>query len=193
MGIAFERHRDIGIVDHVVPVSKLNHFVGLIESNVFPWYFHKNTYGTNLPDISAQSGFIHLFVEDKRVNSDFWLSASSLVDCFVDSIGAVEPTVLRAQVNMVPKLKDTHNGVAHTDGCGQFVRTGYEWVTAILYLNDSDGDTLFYENGVITERFSPVKNRAVWFDGNVEHSGSVPTNTARRLVFNMNLEVKSWT
>ena len=159
---------------------------------MFPWYYNKNTYSSSFEDIASQSGFTHLFIEDKRVNSDFWGQASGFVEMFAKSINAVDWTPLRVQANLVPQLKLTHDGVPHTDGQQNLIKNGYEWITGIVYLNESDGDTLFYHENKIVYRHSPVVNRCLWFDGNVVHSGSVPQNTSRRLILNINLEVKSW-
>lgn len=183
---------DVGVIDDLVPVGKLLTFVGLIESNVFPWYYNKNTYGVGLEDTASQSGFTHVFVHEGQVNSDFWPHAKVFVDAFASAINAVNWKPLRVQANLVPQLKETHGGVPHTDGQQHLVRPGHQWVTGIVYLNDADGDTMFYDGDVICERHSPFANRCVWFDGSVFHSGSVPQSVSRRLVLNINLDVYSW-
>jgi|LWDU01.1.fsa_nt_gi hypothetical protein len=56
------------------------------------------------------------------------------------------------------------------------------WWTAILFLNDSDGGTIF-ENGIYTEC---VANRLIVFPGYLLHSGILATNTKHRWVININ-------
>lgn len=81
--------------------------------------------------------------------------------------------------------------------------------TALLYLNDTDGDTVIYENKydfnsgydaitylekviggeenlVEMERVSPKPNRLIFFNGEHYHSSSTPTKTQIRAVVNYN-------
>ena len=55
-------------------------------------------------------------------------------------------------------------------------------------MNDSDGDTYFYdkENKII-DSVTPKENRAVLFDGSILHSSSKPIEFSRRIVLNINL------
>ena len=54
--------------------------------------------------------------------------------------------------------------------------------TAILYLNDNDGKTIF-EN---EEKVNSVKNRMIIFPSNLKHAGTTHTNTKHRMVINFN-------
>jgi len=57
----------------------------------------------------------------------------------------------------------------------------------LYYVNDSDGDTVFFEDDEVTEikRISPKKGRIAFFDGSIYHAASNPTLNPR-LVFNYN-------
>ena len=64
----------------------------------------------------------------------------------------------------------------HTD-------TTYPHWVCLYYVNDSDGDTILYDdNGKEIKRISPKKGRIVFFDGTIEHSAGVPTQTNRIVV-----------
>lgn len=52
----------------------------------------------------------------------------------------------------------------------------------IYYVNDSDGDTVFFEKEKIIEKVTPKKGRIVLFDGETLHSGGFPTNNPRCIV-----------
>lgn len=57
-------------------------------------------------------------------------------------------------------------------------------LSCILYVNDSDGDTLFYSDGEIVRRVSPKENRLLAFPAELLHSSSPPRNTMTRFMCN---------
>jgi hypothetical protein len=79
--------------------------------------------------------------------------------------------------------------------------TNYKHNSAILYINDSDGDTILYDKECpvvesleqpaledLTEykRITPKANRLLLFEGNYWHTGESPVDSARRVIINMN-------
>ena len=61
-----------------------------------------------------------------------------------------------------------------------------EHLGLIYYVNDSDGDTIFFAGDRELQRVSPKKGRIVIFDGNTLHAGGFPTDNPRCIV-NYNL------
>ena len=59
------------------------------------------------------------------------------------------------------------------------------WV-CLYYINDTDGDTLFFENNQINsniiKRVSPKKGRVVLFDGSLWHCPETPTKRTRAVI-----------
>lgn len=108
-----------------------------------------------------------------------------------------EENVIRTKVNMAFKQDESYKNKIQTPHSDQSDQ-GYEWVTGIYYVNDSDGDTLIFneeesdldENGnnnlTILEKISPKKGRLVLFNGKKIHVGSHPTEHNNRIVINFN-------
>jgi hypothetical protein len=63
-------------------------------------------------------------------------------------------------------------------------------LAAIYYVNDSDGDTLFFRQDQgryqITHSIGPRAGRLVLFDGHTYHSGRHPKSAATRVLINFN-------
>ena len=93
---------------------------------------------------------------------------------------------------------------------GPHVDLNYPHMVALIYLTDSDGDTIIYNekyqpsnlstyeyyeqvlNSQVTEaaRSTPEENKMIWFDGGYYHSSSNPTTVAKRIVMNINYTLK---
>ena len=110
----------------------------------------------------------------------------------------------------VPKeIKNNEFRVAITPaGVREFIKSGEigsnsphvdfsdEHKTMLYYVNDSDGDTIFYNENYKTiknsksfsvdQKVNPVMGRAVLFDGLKFHSSSPPFLNDRRVVININ-------
>lgn len=58
----------------------------------------------------------------------------------------------------------------------------------IYYINDSDGDTIFFEDDYATQikSVTPKKGRSVLFNGNIPHAAGIPT-LGPRCIVNFNL------
>ena len=108
-----------------------------------------------------------------------------------------EENVIRTKVNMAFKQDENYKNKIQTPHSDQSDQ-GYEWITGIYYVNDSDGDTLIFNeeesdldekgnnNLTILEKISPKKGRLVLFNGKKIHVGSHPTEHTNRIVINFN-------
>ena len=62
----------------------------------------------------------------------------------------------------------------------------------LYYVNDSDGDTILYENDrkTVIEKISPKAGRFVYFSGDIPHCASRPVENLKRMVININVSKK---
>ncbi len=70
-----------------------------------------------------------------------------------------------------------------------------DFIVALYYVVDSDGDTVIYnereksETYTIKERVTPKQGRMVIFDGNLYHAAKQPINSNTRCIVNYNLGI----
>ena len=105
-------------------------------------------------------------------------------------------TLTEQQYLQLQQQREPHqHNTMHVDGY-------FRHMVLIYYVNDSDGDTLFYEerhpgselvHGILdnskvtlSKRVTPKFNRYVIFDGLQFHSSSAPKETDYRFVINYN-------
>jgi hypothetical protein len=94
----------------------------------------------------------------------------------------------RMKVNLLTQCsfsnKEFHN-TPHLDRT-----SGEEYFAGVYYVNDSDGDTFFFNREgndfIIYKRVEHKKGRLVLFDGNIYHTGRHPKEAIKRIVINFN-------
>jgi len=84
---------------------------------------------------------------------------------------------LRVKANLTMPTSKIHAFDMHND-CGNDM----PYKTAIFYLNNNDGKTVFEAN----EEIESIENRLVIFDGRITHAGTTHTNKKFRCVINFN-------
>ena len=97
----------------------------------------------------------------------------------VDALKLTSYELVRLKLNLTLNVGKQVEPQIHTDCSDGF--------TALYYLNDCDGDTLFYENDVVFCRQTPKENRLVIFDSNTPHSAQLPLVSTKRYVVNINI------
>ncbi len=159
--------------------------------NVFPWYLaHTSNYvpynytdsirlNSGLPFEKDYHQFCHTFYADKKQNSEHWPRLEKMF-MFNKHIKVKKFYRVKANLNVqiIGANEETH-GSLHTD------LTDNTHKSVLYYVNNSDGDTLLFDNNKnVVKRVKPKKGRAVVFDSNILHAASPPLNSRFRVVVN---------
>ena len=173
--------------------DKIENFV--LNDN-FAWFFNSVSTATNLLNIKSKNVkeyimFTHKFYDwdwDKKET----YQNSPHDDLVLDFEKVIRPglkiknfNLMRFKANFLPKSnmkKDNYN-LPHQDF------PNIKTKVLLYYVNDSDGDTFFFDNPDklnIIKRVSPKKGRLVHFDGHLIHASTHPSKSDKRVVFNIN-------
>ena len=160
---------EMNIIDDFLDDDYHAELLSLLTGWEFPWFYQQTL--TNGCDHIQAHGFNH------------WLSDEGdpqfceLVAKMQETVGSSE--CLRVRADMTLYNSEGYRHDFHTD-CEEPHRV------CIYYVNDSDGDTIFYDNKEnIIKKISPKKGRIAFFNGDILHSGSAPTQNLR-IVLNYN-------
>ncbi len=182
----------IEVIDDLVPESYSGRLVNACMS--MPWYLLENIsgYDKSLGDgtitSSFQFGFSHQAMDANGTSGEF--------EKFLPLIYVMEEKTnikvnelyrVRIALNTFTGVETQHN--AHVD-----MEDPHK--VLLYYVNDSDGDTIMYqemfEEGkpkpsifTVKQRIAPKRNRAVVFDGLRYHSSSKPTKNPFRFIVNV--------
>jgi hypothetical protein len=129
--------------------------------------------------------FIHPVYDDGRPTSGL----SSMIDNMGWMLSAREGVytgkIHRSKVNLTcpaPHIPEGGHYMPHKD------IDDVPHIVALYYVNDADGDTVFFEEmaGELREmmRVTPRANTMVCFDGNIFHAAEPPRKSPMRLVIN---------
>ena len=151
----------------------------------FPWFYTPGTI------VDVKLGIEANTVYDKGINPFQFVHSTDLNQCsFIDTITPVldqlliefesNIRIIRCKFNFLPKDNDPSFHYPHIDDPDENV------MSAIYYVNDSDGDTFFFNDKLeITKTITPQKGRLVIFPSNMFHSSSSPINNEYRIVMNI--------
>jgi len=186
----------MNMIENFVPKAYQDNIEGTLLNNNFPWYLHKSTVseayaGNTEKDVVDRPQFVHIFNVNNEATSQYWPLLQPFGYFLMGKSNIDTSHVLRVKANL--NLQDAlfpqdKYFTPHID-----CRDANKFLTAIYYVNDSDGDTLFFDkNKNIVKRITPKKGTLVYFDGNELHAGQSPIKSQYRCLINFNflLETK---
>ena len=186
----------IKVIDNFLTKSYHKELLGIMSSADFAWYYNPNiSYksGDNPEGIKAnlnEFGFSHTFWDHNGMrNSGTSLLWKAGLYQIMDAVNS--DVILRSRGDMTMYTPEEKIHDAHVD----YFFKNY---STVFYVNDSDCDTIFYnqrhpgennpmpDNLKIVDRVSPKANRIVIFEGDIIHTGCSPNKHKNRIIINSN-------
>lgn len=187
----------MNVVNNFLPSSLLKAIEQQVVNNVrFPWYVHQDISSAPTREVckeinylSNQIGIQHVLYDEPQGGpiSSYYALFSPITYLLEEKFNVKINKLIRFRLGMNINVGEEGSHYSHTD-------YDIPHNTCLLYLNDSDGDTIFFNEKVndiydeltIQSKNSPVKNQAVLFDGLQYHSSSAPSTKNIRLALNIN-------
>jgi len=172
------------IVDEFLKKEKEDEIKNFFSNNQLEWYYSDTSLNEKDNSLDFYEGpqFTHSFIVNSKKTSNFLEKILELTD-----YSKINLPIIRLKANLKLNVNNSHLGLCnppHID----FPDEKRDMITAIYYVDDSDGDTFFYDDSYkITNRVSPKKGRFVFFKGDTYHSASHPRVNKKRIVINFNL------
>ena len=163
--------------------------------NDFPWLYSEDVTGAGDFDSQHRAGFGHQYVElddddVSEVKSLYHHLFTPMLSKACQYLKIPEAEIIQGRSFLQLPLKNIDTSIVdspHID-----LDPGDEHIVVLYYVNDSDGDTIIYnereESSTYTEkqRVTPKQGRVVIFDGRQYHTAQQPSNGTRCIV-NYNL------
>lgn len=194
------------IKDDALPISLFNKIQDtILDHSNMAWYYTTHTaYGPDEVDKKDiyQGSFFHLFMDNGRHNSYLSQTLETSIIFAGSNIGFNISKLNRIRGGFISV---TPHPVTHNPHVDMEANTRY---TALLYMNESDGDTVIYnetydincgmpsydyyksikDNISVALTVSPKPNRLVVFDSNRYHASTSPIAHPNRIVINFNFD-----
>lgn len=174
------------IIDDVVPEVIQDYLEDLVtKDSTFPWTFLDDVTfpSSSLEKVQSVYGFAHMSIDRGNVNLEskvgFVTHVPVIMMCEKFGLNIKQLTRQRWGMYLPTPYRTEHHNV-HVDDRDN------NHVVLLYYVNDSDGDTFFFdEDNKIVDKVTPKKGRAVVFPGKTFHASSSPTKNVR-VTMNLN-------
>jgi hypothetical protein len=183
------------IDDNFLSNSDIDSIKNTFFDNRFPWHLFDSTNSPekNISDLVTTNKtketfqFTHLLRYENSIFSEYYDYVNNYIFVkFLEKNKIHSSKIIRAKLNLLTSLQEDVHQPAHTD-------VKYPHSVFLYYINDSDGDTIMFnekyngEKQELTEnsRVSPKAGRAIYFDGLTYHASSAPKKYPYRAVINI--------
>ena len=183
---------DTVVVDDLLNHKDQVHLHDMIMHHV-EWKFLNDVSGNNNHPFPS-NGFVHVtkhpeFVKPSIIYDVLFGMFKERFEQFVPGYKEIYYNRIFLQLPLAPQFKKEHNGL-HVD-----LPPHLPHVACVYYCNDSDGDTIIYEQTINDvpggsqnvdvkehKRVTPKRGRAVFFDGSRYHCSSQPSIRYRTII-----------
>lgn len=181
----------IFIIDNFLTKEQEDIIENILTDSFFPWFLQKTTIHSNYKAINDTQRFVdfpwlgHIIHNEKGINSNHEYVAKLIIDTLKNKHQFSYKEFARTQINLVFKNEDNRLSPPHNDFIGR-----EDIDTLIYYVNDSDGNTVFYNDetsNTILQEVEPKKGRIVIFPSKITHAGNRPKMNDTRIVINFNM------
>ena len=185
----------IKVIDNIVSAGLQQAIKDSILHDNFPWFLHSSSVDEppcprdSFPDSNTQEGpqLVHVLYEHTQggVNSNYWRNVVPVIQEINRHFNlTADPVRVKVNANW-PMADSTMYRTPHVD------HVDPNLLNCIYYVNDSDGDTVFFDSTLTaTDRVQPKQGRLVCFDSGQIHSAAHPQTTKIRSVINFLFDVK---
>lgn len=175
------------VIDNLLPETYANEIEFALLQTAFPWYFIDDvTYShtkhfDGLKEEEKSPAFTHSLLIDRTPSAFFDMTRIIPHMAMAKGNIVMDFTYMKARSFLQLPLVNQRANNIHTDD-------PIPHIVCLYYVNDSDGDTLLFDNDKqnVIQSVPPKKNRVVLFDGKIPHCSSVPTKN-KRCVINYNI------
>ena len=150
----------------------------LLLNDHFDWYYNSSTdYDPLDKDIPDTFQFTHTFLNNERKQKSGYFSY--VLELFNElKLGIKKFDRIKANFTTNNNKLKGHQYI-HYD----YPKKGRK--SFLYYVNDSDGDTIFFDNKKNEiERVKPKRGLGLLFDSNIYHAGCNPVNSDKKIVIN---------
>ena len=151
----------------------------------FPWYYIDDVTASGDYETQKRGAFVHDYVHyEYGIESDFHYLFLDLIkaSCSKLKIKEVDALQGRSFLQLPTNIKREDVDSPHTD-------MQFKHFVMLYYVCDSDGDTIIYNEKIISEKgftvqkkITPKQGRVVLFDGSLYHTAQQPNNNIRCVV-----------
>jgi hypothetical protein len=196
--------KDIIEIEDIIPVDYQNHLLETLTGWDFPWVLNKNIVSGDacFRDLKSNPpGFNHFFYEQNAPTSNFFQLVYPLVLSITSKANVPFNRLYRMRANLT-----LANGPENVEHLMPHIDSFHPHWNAIYYVNDSDGDTLIFnetndtfdsgqadidrikaDNFTVKHRVKPKKGKLLAFDGRYYHTASFCKESNYRCLININL------
>jgi len=193
---------DIEIIDNFVSPSYLEELQYAVNPNTTQWFFQGKQSlklrDNNIPNDIEDFGFVIPFVDIGQPNIFYDNKLSTFIRPLAYQIKdyAEALNIIRCRLDLTILHKQKYIHPPHVD----VQNLESDFGSAIIYLNDTDGDTIIYDkkrdknlsdhqsyptNMKIKKTIAPKPGRLVLFNGDYVHTGHSPSEHQTRILLNI--------